>query len=62
MISFSADEVTAIDNTSWVCVHVYAMDSWERVAHLLHLSCVSDGGTADNLTEVIMYSLVGKGG
>jgi hypothetical protein len=35
IISISADEVTAIDNTSWVGVHIYAMQSWERVPYLL---------------------------
>ena len=65
IISISADEVTAIDNTSWLGVHVYAMDSWERVPHLLHLSCISessDGGCVDNLTNAIMLSLMGEGG
>ena len=64
IISISADEVTAIDNTSWLGVHVYAMNSWERVLHLLHLSCVSDNdsGTADSLTDTIMFSLLGEGG
>ena len=66
IISISADEVTAIDNTSWLSVHVYTMNSWERISHLLHLSCVSDGdgdgGTADSLTDAIMFSLLGKGG
>ena len=64
IISISADEVTAIDNTLWLGVHMYAMNSWERVPHLLHLSCVSDGdsGTADSLTDTIMFSLLGKRG
>jgi hypothetical protein len=62
IISISADEVTAIDNTSWVGVHVYAMQSWERVPYLLHLSCVSESGTSDHLTNVIMHALLSKGG
>jgi len=32
------------------------------VPHLLHLSCLSDGGTADNLTNVIMHALFNEGG
>jgi hypothetical protein len=62
IISITVDEVTAIDNTSWVGVHVYAMRSWERMPHLLHLSCVSKSGTSDHLTSVIMHALVGEGG
>jgi len=62
IISISANEVTAIDNTSWLGVHVYAIDSWERVLHLLHLSYVSDGGTTKHLINAIMYSVMGEGG
>jgi hypothetical protein len=62
IISISADEVTVVDNTSWVGVHVYAMRSWERMPYLLHLSCVSESGTSDHLTNVIMYVLLGEGG
>jgi len=62
VISINANEVTAIDNTSWLSIHVYAMDSWERVPHLLHLSCISNSGTTNHLTNVIMYSLIGEGG
>jgi len=47
ILSISADEVTAVDNTSWVGVQVYAMDFWKRKLHLLHLSCVSESGIAD---------------
>jgi hypothetical protein len=62
IISISVDEVTAIDNTSWVGVHVYAMRSWERMPHLLHLSYVSESGTSDHLTSVIMHALLDEGG
>ena len=62
IISISAYEVTAVDNTLWLSIHVYAMDSWERVPYLLHLSYLSDGGSADNLTNSIMLSLLGEGG
>jgi len=62
ILSISADEVTAVDNTSWVGVHVYAMDSWERKPHLLHLSCISESGTTDQLSEIIMHALIEEGG
>jgi len=62
IISISVDKVTTIDNTLWLGVHVYAMDSWEKVPHLLHLSCVSSGGIAYHLTNMIIFSLMGEGG
>jgi len=54
--------VTAVDNTCWIGVHVYAMDNWKRVLHLLHLSYMSEGGTTDHLTNVIMHALISEGG
>ena len=60
-VSISADEVTTVDNTSWIGVHVYAVNSWERVPYLLHLS-LSDCGTVDHVTDVIMHALLGEGG
>lgn len=50
-----------MDNNSWIEVHVYAINFWERVLHLLHLSCVSNCGTIDHLTNVIMQALVEEG-
>jgi len=52
----------AIDNTSWLGVHVYVMESWERVLHLLHLSDVLESGTTAHLIQVIMHVLMGEGG
>jgi hypothetical protein len=63
MIFFlSADEVTAIDMTCWVSMHVYIMEVWERVPHFLHISYVLELGTLDHLTERIMLALMNEGG
>lgn len=61
-ISISADEVTAVDHTSWLGVHVYMMENWERIPYLLHHSHVTESGRSDYLTSVIMQSLMGEGG
>jgi len=62
VISIFANEITAMDNTCWIGVYVYTMDNWETTPDLLHLSCVADGGIADNLTFVIMHALLEEGG
>jgi hypothetical protein len=41
---------------------VYAMRSWEKMLHLLHLSCISESGTSDHLTNIIMHALLDEGG
>jgi len=61
-VSISADEVMAVDNTSWIAVHVYVVEGWERIPHLLHFSCELDSSTADHLTSMIMHALMAEGG
>lgn len=62
IISISVDEVTSINNTTWVGVHVYIVQvqSWKRVRYLLHLSIVSENGGADALIEIIIRSLMNE--
>ncbi len=36
-ISVSYDEVTTINNQSWLFVHVYVIEEWKRVLILLNL-------------------------
>ncbi len=61
-IAISADEVTAVDNTGWIGVHVYTVERWEMIPHLLHLSLLGEDGGTDHLTNVIMDALVDEGG
>ena len=55
-LSISADEVTSVDNTSWLSLHVYACQSWKRVPILLSLQRMVDGGGADVVREMITSS------
>jgi hypothetical protein len=34
-ISFSYDEVTTCDQQSWVSIHAYVVEGWQKI-HLLH--------------------------
>ena len=53
-IVVTCDESTAVDNTSWLCLHVYVMHNWSRKPLLLTLQKLdSDGYTADSLLTVI---------
>jgi hypothetical protein len=61
IFSLFADEVTTIDMTYWVSMHVHVMEGWERVPHFLHISYVLEPGTADHLTERIILALISEG-
>ena len=48
-ISLSLDEVTAVDNTAWVCMHVYTVKDHVRQANLLCVRKMRANSTAENL-------------
>jgi len=61
-ISVICDEVTSIDNESWISVHVYVVIDFVCVPLLLHLERVMGKARFDLLCQMIMYSLLGGGG
>ena len=61
-IALSCDEVSCIDNSSWISVHAYVVQNWSRVPVLISLEHVTDGGKAKNLTKMIMSAVGSAGG
>jgi len=59
--ALTCDEVTMIDNDSWICVHTYVVQNFVRVLYLISLQCLVDGGSVDSLTLVIMNTLESGG-
>jgi hypothetical protein len=55
-LAVSCDEVTSIDNHSWLFMHVYVIDNWKHVVILLNLQKL-DGTTFYKLVENIVTSL-----
>ncbi len=53
-IYVSCDEVTTIDNQSWLSIHVYVIKEWKKVSIMLNLQRLVDGATFDNLTSFIV--------
>jgi len=39
-LAVTCDEVTSIDNTSWICIHIYTQQVWTRTPMLLSLQHV----------------------
>lgn len=59
--SLSCDEVTTVDNQSWISIHAYVLVDWERIPLLLSLERLTQGSTLDQITRTIM-STVGRDG
>jgi hypothetical protein len=61
-ISISCDEVTSVDNQSWLSLHAYIIKEWSWIPILLSLERVVKGADAGNLTRVIIQALLTVGG
>jgi len=58
----SCNEVIMIDNQSWINIHTYLVKGFKCIPILLNLERLVSGGTIDNLTNVILKSLMVNGG
>jgi hypothetical protein len=56
-VALTCDEVTTIDNGSWISIHAYVVQNWSRVPYLISLEKVVEGSGSDNLTQVIIDAL-----
>ena len=61
-IALSLDEVTTIDNTSWVCMHVYTVNNFFRQPFLLFVAKLNRSATTENLYELLKTTLIESGG
>jgi hypothetical protein len=61
-IIVSCDEVTIIDHQSWCNLHAHIVDGFKGILLLLNLERLLGGGTIDNLTTLILKSLMEYGG
>jgi hypothetical protein len=53
-LALSCDEVTTIDNQSWISIHYYVVQDWCHLPILIFSQQVIEGGGLDNLIEIIM--------
>ncbi|KAH9316632.1 hypothetical protein KI387_025259, partial [Taxus chinensis] len=56
-ISLSIDEVTLVDNTAWVCIHVYTLENHIRTPHLLSVMKMVEKCNAENLHKIVVSHL-----
>lgn len=61
-LAVTVDEVTAVDNSSYLSVHAYIVQDWVRVPLLVSLQRVECTPNAENLTSLIMEAVANGGG
>ncbi len=51
----------AIDTQSWVLIHAYIIEDWVWSSIIIYLECITNGGNANNLTNIIIDALMNDG-
>ncbi len=51
----------AIDTQSWVLIHAYIIEDWVWSSIIISLECITNGGNANNLTNIIIDALINDG-
>ena len=62
LIALSLDEVTAIDNTSCICMHVYIVHNFVCQPNLLMVVKMKDDSMVNNIFELVKSFLIEYGG
>jgi hypothetical protein len=61
-LSLYLDEVTTIDNTSWICMSIYMVNDHIRHSYLLGVHKMKENSTTENIYELVNNSLKESGG
>jgi len=60
-IFISFNEVTSIDNSTWLGIHAYVLEKWKWMPILVTLEKVTTGVIIANLTKVLLHVLLSFG-
>ncbi len=61
-IFVNADEITAIDNTSQISLHLYVVQGWKQIPLLVCVEKVGGQGIAENIFHLMLTTMVTFGG
>jgi hypothetical protein len=57
-LPISRDEITTIDNGSWMCIHAYVLEFWVKVPILFQIERIVNNSSSFNLIKIIMATLM----
>jgi hypothetical protein len=61
-IVVNSNEVTTIDNTQWLSIHLYMVKAWKRIPILLCVEFVGVFATSNNIFGLMVKGLLEFGG
>jgi len=50
----SVDDITTIDNTQWLSIHLYVVHGWKRIMILLCVEIIGISTTSDNVFRLMV--------
>jgi hypothetical protein len=60
-MSLSYNEVSIVNNQSWISIHAYVLVDWEQVLLLLSLERLTEGSTAAHINKIIINAVLRDG-
>jgi hypothetical protein len=61
-LAITCDEVTTVDNQSWISIHAYCMQDFYHQPILISLECLTEGASATRLAIIIVDAMLNHGG
>jgi hypothetical protein len=61
-IGVNVDEVTMIDNTQWLSIHLYVVQKWKHILIPLCVEVISLSTTSDNIFYLMVKCMLDFGG
>ncbi len=53
-IAISVDEITTINNTQWLSIHLYVVHKWRHIPILLCVETINLFATSDNIFSLMV--------
>jgi hypothetical protein len=61
-LAITCDEVTTLDNQSWISIHAYCLQDFSRQPILISLERLTEGASAGRLAIIIIDAMINHGG
>jgi hypothetical protein len=61
-LAITCDEVTTLDNQSWISIHAYCVQDFYRQPILVSLECLTEGASTTKLASTLIDAMSNHGG
>jgi hypothetical protein len=61
-IVINVDEVTTIDNTQWLLIHLYVVQKWKKILMFLYVETISQFAIFNNFFSLMLKCIINSWG